>query len=461
MRRKRTQLIDSRGYRRDALPGLSAWVRRIAWGCGLIFVSAATGSWGEAEQSPPPPPQSINEILETLDPELADVSAQIDAQEFKPAISILKQRIRSIESATHRYDESLVVPLTLLGDAQAGDGDYDGALDSYGRAVHVNRVNDGLISPKQVDIVYREAAVYKKIGNYQQTNNREEYAYHVLNKAYGAFDEKLLPGVYHLAAWYKESYNIYQARLLYQRAIQILEFNDRGGTHEAIPALAGIASTYRLERFPPFLTATLNDRSYISSGSDDPISINNFPAGERALQHIVSILRANPDEDPVVVAEAVLELADWYLLWDRTDRAFPLYEHAYTLLAEVENVDVEGYFSEPKLLYYPFPRDPRAPPLRVRGEKQTGFVEVGYEIGVNGHVRSLKTVASEPKGLMDFRVRKSIRFARYRPVVLAGTPAIVERYVYRHEFSYFPRRSAATPATQSQSATPVIQVSDE
>ncbi|MCZ6643771.1 MAG: hypothetical protein O7F71_19525, partial [Gammaproteobacteria bacterium] len=394
-----------------------------------------------------------------LDPELADVSAQIDAQEFKPAIIILEQRIRSIETTTHRYDESLVVPLTLLGDAQAGDGDYDGALDSYGRAVHVNRVNDGLISPKQVDIVYREAEVYRLMGNYQETNNREEYAYHVLNKAYGAFDEKLLPGVYHLANWYKESYNIYQARLLYQRALQILDFNDRRETHEAIPALSGVAATYRLERFPPFLISNLSDKSYISSGSDDPISINNFPAGERALQNIVSILRANPDEDPVLVAEAVLELADWYLLWDRTDRAFPLYEHAYTLLADAENVDVEGYFSEPKLLYYPFPRDPRAPPVRLRGEKQIGFVEIGYEIGANGRVRSLKTVASEPKGLMDFRVRKSIRFARYRPVVMAGTPTNVEEYVYRHEFNYFPRRPNTAPG--SPSATPVIQVSDE
>ncbi|MCZ6640869.1 MAG: hypothetical protein O7F71_04790, partial [Gammaproteobacteria bacterium] len=106
----------------------------------MLLVSVAIGSWGEAAQSPPEagqsspevaqssleeagsppkeaqsspaPPQSINEILETLDPELADVSAQIDAQEFKPAIIILEQRIRSIETTTHRYDESLVVPLT-------------------------------------------------------------------------------------------------------------------------------------------------------------------------------------------------------------------------------------------------------------------------------------------------------------------------------------------------------------
>jgi len=299
--------------------------------------------------------------------------------------------------------------------------------------------------------------VYRKLGNFQEANNREEYAYHVLNKAYGAFDLRLLPGVFHLAAWYKDSYNIYQARLLFERAIHILESNGKNKTQEAIPALAGIAATYRLERFPPFLNASLADPSYVSASSGEPISINNFPAGERSLQHIVLILQANPAEDPLVVAEAILELADWYLLWDRTNRAFPLYEHAYELLLAAENVDVEGYFGDPKLLYYPAPRDPRAPPLKLRGERQQGFVEISYEISANGHVRSLSTIASDPKGLMDFRVRKSVRFARYRPVLLAGTPSSVEDYVYRHEFEYYPRR-ATVQGTRTQSPT---QVNDE
>lgn len=425
-------------------------------GCALLLLSMAIGSFGETTQSA----QSIDEILDAPDPELVDIGARIEANEFAPAIEILKQRIRTIEKSSSRYDESLVAPLTLLGDAQAGDGEYDEALDSYGRAVHINRVNDGLVSPKQVDIVYREADVYRKLGNYQEANNREEYAYHVLNKAYGAFDLKLLPGVFHLAAWYKDSYNIYQARLLFERAIQILESNGKNKTQEAIPALAGIAATYRLERFPPFLIASLADPSYVSTSSAEPISINNFPAGERALQHIVLILQANPAEDPLVVAEAILELADWYLLWDRTNRAFPLYEHAYELLLAAENVDVEGYFGDPKLLYYPAPRDPRAPPLKLRGERQQGFVEISYEISANGHVRSLSTIASDPKGLMDFRVRKSVRFARYRPVLLAGTPSSVEDYVYRHEFKYYPRR-ATVQGTRTQRPTPVTPVNDE
>ncbi|MCZ6617075.1 MAG: hypothetical protein O7E57_03000 [Gammaproteobacteria bacterium] len=454
MRQKRAQPIDSLKRLLKTGPDCRVWRKRVARACALLLMSISTASFGA-------PDQSIEEILDTLDPELIDIGAQIEAQEFAPAIATLERRIRTIEQSS-RYDPGLVAPLTLLGDAQAGAGDYDGALDSYGRAVHINRVNDGLISPKQVDIVYREAEVYKTLGNYREANNREDYAYHVLEKSFGPFNEKLLPGVYHLAAWYKETYNIYQARSLYERAVQILESNNKHQTHQIIPALAGIAATYRLERFPPFLITNLSGASYGSGNtSDDPISVNNFPAGERALQRIVLILKANPAEDSLIVAEAVLELADWNLLWDRTNRAFPLYEHAYELLVNTENVDVEGYFAEPKLLYYPSPRDPKAPALKYRGAQQHGYVEIGYRVSTTGHVRSLTTIASEPEGLMDFRVRKSVRYARYRPVLVAGIPIISEDNIYRHEFDYFPRRTVAGSEPQSQDPTPIKRVSDE
>ncbi|MFB3103833.1 MAG: hypothetical protein ACE1ZA_02800, partial [Pseudomonadales bacterium] len=61
-----------------------------------------TGSFGETTQSS----QSIDEILDVLDPELVDIGARIEANEFAPAIEILKQRIRTIEKASSRYDES-------------------------------------------------------------------------------------------------------------------------------------------------------------------------------------------------------------------------------------------------------------------------------------------------------------------------------------------------------------------
>lgn len=390
--------------------------------------------------------ERISEMLGEQDPALQEIQAQIEAQEYDYPILWLEDNVRAIERANHRYHPELIQPLTLLGDAKVGKGDYDGALEAYERAVHVTRVNDGLIAASQVDIVYREANAYKAMGAYKEANDREEYAYHVLTRSHEPYDEALLPGILHLARWYGQTQNIFSARALYQHAINVLAANGKLTDESAIPAYEGIAQTYRLERFPRLYTAVEPDpisKSQFSPGYQDHISINNFPAGERALQRIIQIRREDPDVEAVVLGEAILDLADWYLLFDKTRRANPLYEHVYSMLSEVDGFSVADYFAEPVLLYFPLPEEPRAPPVEHRGELQSGFVEISYTVSDTGYVRDMATIASEPKGLMDFRVRKSLRLTRYRPSIVEGIPVTKPDHIYRHEFSYYPKLELA------------------
>jgi TonB family protein len=318
-------------------------------------------------------------------------------------------------------------------------------------------VNNGLNAPDQVEIVYREADVLKALGQFQDANDREEYAYHVLTRAHNPNDEALLPGIYHLARWYERTNNVFAARALYQRAGNILEANDKLDTPEAIPALRGIATTHRQERFPPFYGAELeNDPTSVVTTNTmrQTITVNNFPEGEAALQRIVRIRQAEVPQDPMAVAEAVLDLADWYTLFDKMSRADPLYNHAWEIMASIDAFDVVGHFADPALLYFPAPGGPSPPPVADRGERSTGYVEVAFQVTEDGYVRDLNTVASQPDGLMDFRVRKSLRLARFRPVLVNGVPIARDSFTYRHEFPYYPpvesadgnARSATTAA---------------
>jgi tetratricopeptide (TPR) repeat protein len=386
--------------------------------------------------------ESITDMLAEEDPALQEIEAQIEAREYDYPILWLEQHVEAVQRASHRYAPELIRPLTLLGDAKAGKGDFGSALDQYQRAVHLSRVNDGLNATSQIHIVYREAEAYKAIGDYEKANDREEYAYHVLISSHQPYDEDMLPGIYHLAAWYRETHNIFSARALYQHAINILSANGKHTSELAIPAYQGIAESYRFERFPPYYMPDANEsmsKSRFSSSYSSHISVNNLPAGERALQKIIQIHREDPDHDPVVLAEAILDLADWYLLFDKISRANPLYEHVYKLLEEVAAITATEYFAEPKLLYFPVPEDPRAPPLPKRGKMKQGFVEVVYDISKTGYPRELATVSSEPHGLMDSRVRKSLRVSRYRPSIVEGVPINRADHIYRHEFAYYPK----------------------
>ncbi|MGE0623108.1 MAG: energy transducer TonB [Pseudomonadales bacterium] len=399
---------------------------------------------------------SIEDILEELDPDLEQIQAQIEAGEMEIPKYWLASKIREIEQTSHRFDPALVRPLTLLGDIQAAEGEYTEALDSYGRAIHLERVNDGLVSAKQIEIVYREAEVYRTLGDLETANEREEYAYHVLMRSHDPYSEDMLPGLFHLARWYERTHNIFAARHLYERATDVLVANGKGMDLDAIPAWEGVARTYRLERFPPvYLDAS--DAAAMTPTAMAPtygaVAINNFPAGERALQMIIQIHREHGSPTGET-AQAILDLADWHLLFERTREAYPLYQVAYEMMETVDGFPVTDFFGEPKLIHFPAPSDP--PPPSVPERTAEGLVSVRFDVTDHGSPRRLETIASEPEGMMDFRVRKSIRAARFRPALVDGVPTQIEGYTYTHRFTYYPQATlvetteASPPAEESE-----------
>lgn len=416
--------------------------------------------------------------------EFDDLERQIELGEFKPAINQLEQQIETIERAQHRYHTDLIKPLTLLGDALHGAKNYPGALDAYGRAIHLTRVSSGLHSADQVEGVYREANVHRSAGDPQQANDREEYAWDVLQKTHGRYSPKLLPGIHHLAKWYDKTYNVIAARGLYMRAIRIVEANYTEQHPEMVTALHGLAQTYRTERFPPtYFNNSAADFSKVranNSRSEDNTAmlLNQFPRGEKALKRIVRIQQANlalleptivsatevnnteakqtdaeqtqvnPKQtitDPDALAKArqnlvaaLVDLGDWYLLFDRSRIAVQYYTQAEVINTQLGPGQTKLDFSRPQLLHFPAPLDPRPPKPRFRGERKEGVVELSYTITVRGSIANLKTVNSLPKGLMDYRVRKSMLSARYRPTFAGGVPASTQGQTYRHKFNYYP-----------------------
>ena len=436
-----------------ALALIALLVTATGWGDAVPPASAAPSD-GLDPAPIRPAPQPIEEALgeaggETQSP-LEAVSVDIENAEYAKAEAFLAPYLRAVEGARHRYHPDLVRPLLLLGDARFGQGDYPGALDSYSQAVQVSRVSDGLFTPNQVEAVYKQSEALQRLGDGEAATRREEYAYEVLARAYGTEDEAMLPGVFRLARWYKDAYNIFAARALYQQALKIYGANGEAGTPQAIPALQGLAETYRMERFPPFYVDDRESPSLLTTrpggrfaNYDVPLQINSFPVAERALQEVIRIRQQDAGTGPTPVSEAILDLADWHLMWEHFRKAHTLYEHVYQRFEKVGSVDAATYFAEPVLLHFAAPKEPRPPPAGEREEQTAGFVEVQFQVSENGSVRDMEVVASEPEGLMDFPVRRSLRNARYRPAMVDGKATPFEGETYRHEFNYFPRSEKA------------------
>ena len=375
----------------------------------------------------------------------------VGAAEHTHAINLVESVIEAIEQRSNRYDPALLKPLMVLGDALVGVGDTPGAFGAYDRALHVARVNHGLHHPTQVAVVYRQAKLHAKGGHFAKANSRHEYAYGVLLRSYGGDSPALLPGLFVLADWYMSNYNIFSARDLYEHAARVADAHLTDDHPARIRARRSLALSYRKERFPPFYTRHMR-RDEASTGSYTRFqyrgtpSMNSFAKGERALIEVVNIVQARDGAEGKDLAQAMLDLGDWFLMFEKQARATSLYRRVWELLEDHPNLLAE-LFEVPTPLYLPMPRNPRKPEGVAAVETSNGVVELSIDVDEHGFVGRIDTLRSEPAELMDFRVRRAVKRARYRPAFNGQKPQATDDVRVVHTFVYYPSAQASAAST--------------
>lgn len=411
-----------------------------------IALTVATFAFAVAAQTPPtdtvPAWPGVVKDPQTGDPmvgrEVDEAANKVTLGEYLDAVNIVELEIDKIERRTNRYDIELAEPLVVLGDALVGVGDFPGAFGAYDRALHVTRVNRGLHHPSQVDIVYREAALHAASGDSGRANKRHEYAYNLLLRTFGSGDPALLPGLFALADWYLTNYNIFSARALYRHAVYVSTKADDDGDAAMIRALRGVAASYLSERFPPY-----HEPRAQASGTGGPYtsrsrsigSINSFAKGERALIEVVKVVHAQEDGTDEDRAAAILELGDWFLMFEKHQRATTLYRRAWELLSSNESLLAET-FNSPTPLYLPLPPGPERSRKAV-GEPRNGVIELSLRINEEGTVSEIDMLRSEPKDVIDDEIRRAVRRARYRPAFDGRDPLATDGVLVSHSFVYF------------------------
>ena len=426
-------------YRRRNIPASSIALAAMA----LAFAVAAQTPSTDAEPEVGEEPRTDDSLVGNEVDEAAD---KVTVGEYLDAINMVELEIDKIERRSSRYNIELAKPLVVLGDALVGVGDYPGAFGAYDRALHITRVNRGLHDPSQVDIVYREAALHAASGDAERANKRHEYAYNLLLRAFGSNDPALLPGLFALADWYVTNYNIFSARALYRHAVYVANRADNDDEAATIRALRGIAASYLSERFPPY-----HEPRSQSSASGGPYtsrtrsigSINSFSKGERALIEVVRVVHAQEDASDEDRAAAILELGDWFLMFEKHQRAMTLYRRAWDLLSANEPLLAET-FESPTPLYLPLPPGPEKS-RKATGEPQNGVIELSLRIDEQGAVSEINTLRSVPEDLMDTEVRRAVRRARYRPAFDGQVPLPTDGVLVSHPFIYFATDETASP----------------
>lgn len=374
------------------------------------------------------------------------IRSQLASSEAGDAVRLASQLIEEIEESSSRYDESLVVPLTLLGDGQRQLGQYVDALESYDRARNVSRLINGLHSISQVDVLYREADTYHELGQIGRAGQRHEYAFSIFLRSFEEDSVELLPGLFALADWYIETRNIFAARGLFHSAVEISKTHLDSTDPSNIRALKGLAKSYRLERFRPpaefdvpraegLLAGNLPEESSLRY----EVKVNDFAKGEEALKELVKIEQEREGSTRESLAYAKLDLADWFLLFRKYQPASVVYQDIWTMFADDPSaLFVQEEFANPTALYHPLGKNPGSHPSAVLQEPVEGRIEFSFNVSVTGEVTDVEVVSIEPNGRYQDEFMDSMKRARYRPAMLEGVPEPTEGVTLTHTFFFFP-----------------------
>ena len=357
-----------------------------------------------------------------------DLKGKLALGEAAEVANEAERRVTELEVESGRDDVALAAPLILLGDARMSLDDPGGALEAYDRARYITRLQEGIQSVRQSAILYREANALAALGDYATANDRHEFAYDLSLRAYGPTDPRHMVATYRLIRWYRHHYKFLPTHFLFE------QLTEAAKTHlppEDPLTLAILRDHARLFHDKVFGRRKLG-RGLFSAwppGIDRPPpwrTISSFDEGRSILGEIVETLDAAPGTSNGEQATALLNLADWNLLFAEYPRAIRHYRKVWDLLqSDPGRQDV--VFSEPTPLFLPMPRKSRG---TYHGWEDGDDPTVGLTLTVNrrGKVTGRRTVYANADRLMEHRVRMAAKRARYRPAFRDGDPVTVKGF---------------------------------
>lgn len=108
--------------------------------------------------------------------------------------------------ASGPYSDQLREQYLSLGELYQQQGDHEKAITAFESAMHIDRVNDGLFTLRQLPLVQNIIESYAALADFDELNDHHEYLYYIQQKSYAEDDPRLLAAKEDWADWNVQSY---------------------------------------------------------------------------------------------------------------------------------------------------------------------------------------------------------------------------------------------------------------
>ncbi len=309
----------------------------------------------------------------------------------------------------------LVQPLTGLGATYQDIDEHMPAIGAFREARTVSRRRYGLLNEEQIPILDRMTDSFIALGRYREADEKQVDALRLLERTRGYDTPDVLPALYKYARWLRVQGRFEEERLFYMRAMNIIKQAHGRDSIEMVKPLRETGNSFRAQKFPEGL-------------------------GASSLKRALDIVQTMEEPDPLLLAETLRDLGDWYAAFSRVDRGSQEYRESWNALGQVENGDElrAAWYSKPAFVLYETPSQRGLRPEGSEPGLSQGFVLVTFDVTPEGRTANVQVVDSDPPGKKDEAIVRSMRRSRFRPRMVDGEVVLAEKLARKFTFSFKP-----------------------
>ncbi len=427
---------------------------------GMLWFAA--GAYGQhpndsiAPEKPKPTPYGLQ--ISRSDDQLAAPAVSDDLAAM-PELAPYLDEFEAAENDGGPYDFRLTEPLYDLARAQIAAGRPTGAIKQLQRALHVERINQGLYTPSQLPILGDLIDTYIAVGDLGKADKLHRVRYDLERRAYPLGTPERDRATRTYVEWQRQAYLQSIGDDSFKRLLDMHDVHsgDIDRLEEENPDDPALVRHLYDRLLVEYLISQYNGEKQASLqiNVSGPVESNpvmtgqlagerfrqlrefNFRNGLRTLDKIERIEQGQEELDAMAIARAKLAKGDWYLWWQRSSRALQNYEQAWAVLSEdgSSQTDPDALFPHPVEL-------PDTKVFHANGTKPSDDLHAKARVSLgitrDGRAREIEILEQQPPENMGARVvlYRLLKEVRFRPVVRGGSAvpyASLERE-YRYQY---------------------------
>lgn len=346
--------------------------------------------------------------LRTLIPLINQAHTKQRAGDVAGALADYRAAIELGESQGGPREARLFDAWYGVGYAQQQAGEVTLASDTLKTALQLHRVNSGLFSVAQLDVLNTLALAYRAQDKTEKADELQLKRLDVAEHVYGAGKPELIPTYLSVGRWLRASGDIGGAIAIQGLAIGILEITYSGDDPRLVD---------------PLLEATLT--ASLRRPSPDQLPLPNYAYPATSLPRALRIAEAQTTGTPAERACILIRIADVNLATGRRDVAYALYAKAENLLTQARE---SSPLAQPEFIAF------SAPQAVAPKGAGAGFVLAEFSVDASGRPRDVRILEAKPASLptnISTKLVSALREAKLRPRINQGKPVASSGLRYR------------------------------